>query len=595
MQCAACARSEPQRNGAWYCGSCISSRLQEYHVRKTQLRNALKLVTGNATTLLTGSQTRFGVEHERLLKAEKWSLASRAYASREEVARVKAQNHATAEQLEKRRQALQARRANLAIARSLLSNLDTQAPSATSLSLLESVPALQARCAALQTELDTLGRDTARTRAILARELVSVYGLRRIVVEQPLPDPFLTAPLAHSSLDSDSGGDSSAMTRRRAPPAPDPIPPTYTLASLPLPRLSHLLSALPSTAHVEALLSHLTHLVRLLALYEGIALPFTPLPSCFGPGRAGVRVAVGWGASANSGTSASRSPTRVRRRRSSQGGGTTNEAQPRDGSTSTSTTPIPTPPSGQSGFRALEGDCFPLCFAGRLTGSSRSSRNSPSKRSSATEDGSHPHGSSHDLEEASEHAGLDDSFGAGEKGQFSYREQHDAGSDPHEHRRSSASKRARGVLLGAVVLAYDLAYLAWAREQRTSRAEDPPDIAPDRRVAWQDPNILDDLGELLLSAADVSLDHERRSGQSNADSTALPRPPAPQPHSARPDPFPLSFTDAATHFLELCFPSPRSDKSSHASAGSDSLGESGVVLVGPVPEADEDEWDLVSV
>lgn len=117
MQCAACARSESQRNGAWYCQSCISSRfvsrfslltllaetdedythdsLKEYNVKRQQLRNNLTLVTANATALLSGSsKSRLGVEHERLLKAEKWTLASRAYAAREQVTRTKAQNEA---------------------------------------------------------------------------------------------------------------------------------------------------------------------------------------------------------------------------------------------------------------------------------------------------------------------------------------------------------------------------------------------------------------------------------------------------------------------------------------------------------------------
>ena len=160
-----------------------------------------------------------------------------------------------------------------------------------------------------QLALDTLALETARTRSILSRELVAVYALRRIIVEQPLPDPFLTAPLAESTTLAaaeatspspffDPSSTLAATLRTRPPPAP--IEPTYLLASLPLPKLSQLLSSSsspPSTAHthIEALLSHFVHLSRLLALYEGVSLPFNPLPSCFGPGRAGVRVAVGWG------------------------------------------------------------------------------------------------------------------------------------------------------------------------------------------------------------------------------------------------------------------------------------------------------------
>lgn len=72
--------------------SIRSNSLKEYHTRRQQLKNGLTLVTVNATSLLTGSRNRVGVEEERLLKAEKWTLASRAYAAREEVTRAKARN-----------------------------------------------------------------------------------------------------------------------------------------------------------------------------------------------------------------------------------------------------------------------------------------------------------------------------------------------------------------------------------------------------------------------------------------------------------------------------------------------------------------------
>jgi hypothetical protein len=124
-QCGACLRAEPGR--PLFCQDCISQRfvlmtdlrrrhkrrndaersherrLAEHHARRQQLRNALTLVTSKAAALLTGTErpattlgagrgAALGVEEERLLKAEKWKLASRAYAAREAVAKGKTAN-----------------------------------------------------------------------------------------------------------------------------------------------------------------------------------------------------------------------------------------------------------------------------------------------------------------------------------------------------------------------------------------------------------------------------------------------------------------------------------------------------------------------
>ncbi|GAA5975925.1 hypothetical protein JCM10908_005329 [Rhodotorula pacifica] len=610
MQCAACARSEPQRNGAWYCQNCISSRLKEYNVKRQQLRNALTLVTANATALLTGSRNRLGVEQERLLKAEKWTLASRAYAAREQVTKTKAQNQAEADQLEERRQELASRRANLATARSLLSNLETSVPSASSLSLPHSIPALQARCASLELALDTLALETARTRAILARELVAVYALRRIIIEQPLPDPFLTAPLAESTLATGATtttspffDPSSTVATLRARPLPPPIAPTYTLASLPLPRLSHLLSSSPSTAHTEALLSHLVHLVRLLALYEGVALPFVPLPSCFGPGRAGVRVAIGWGDARGSSSAATSAAD-------PKAASDSNPSSERSTPTKTSRAPVPQPTLVIS-----EGDCFPLCYSSR----SKRRRRQHDARHPSDEDGNNAGEMTATTDEGSDAAAAAAARGASV---FGPRQRQRKGEGAQNTRGKAASKRTRGVLLGAVAIAYDLAYIAWMREQRggsrlpqqqqqSTGAGSSQTAGAPTSTDWQDADLLDDLGGLLMRAAGVALDSSVRpearppntnAGRHDPDNTAL---------SSQNAVFPLSFPAAAAHFLALAFPQRQTAaaRTPHASIGSDSLGESGVV-VGLVNEeemleeddddeffvdGEEDEWDLVSV
>ncbi|KWU41480.1 hypothetical protein RHOSPDRAFT_36953 [Rhodotorula sp. JG-1b] len=632
MQCAACARSETQRNGAWYCQSCISSRLKEYNVKRQQLRNSLTLVTANATALLSASsKSRLGVEHERLLKADKWTLASRAYAAREQVTRTKAQNQAETEQLQLRRQRLAARRANLATAQSLLANLETDLPSASSLSLPLSIPALRARCASLQLALDTLALETARTRAILARELVAAYALRRIIVEQPLPDPFLTAPLAESTLAAAEASSSSSpffdpsstlAATLRTRPAPAPIAPTYLVASLPLPKLSQLLSSSSSSpaapaahhTHTEALLSHLVHLIRLLALYEGVSLPFNPLPSCFGPGRAGVRVAVGCGdprsgGGANGGSGDRNTPTPTRTR-------------PSD--------PPATPPT----LTISDGDCFPLCYSSTARSKRRLRPHSNRATSNRKADEEARQGESTATDEGSDSGAVNDGgratttttvFGGGGGGGGARRRNVDptsvaAGSSSSSRSRSSSSsssssKRAKGVLLGAVALAYDLAYLAWRREQK--RAEDGSAATSSssshsqshsQRGDWNAPEVLDDLGELLMRAAGVAL-------ESSASSARQPDPRrvyAPRPKTnaeleqatlSRTSPaFPLSYPIAAAYFLERVFPQQQQRRSpATAPSASDSLGESGVV-VGLVEEDqeeeeddDDDEWDLVSV
>lgn len=437
------------------------------------------------------------------------------------------------EQLQLRRQRLAARRANLATAQSLLANLETDLPSASSLSLPLSIPALQARCASLQLALDTLALETARTRAILARELVAAYALRRIIVEQPLPDPFLTAPLAESTLAAAEASSSSSpffdpsstlAATLRTRPDPAPIAPTYLLASLPLPKLSQLLSSSSSSpaapaahhTHTEALLSHLVHLIRLVALYEGVSLPFNPLPSCFGPGRAGVRVAVGWG-----------DPR-------SGGGGANGGSGDRNTPTPTRTRPSD-PPATPPTLTISDGDCFPLCYSSTARSKRRLRPHSNRATSNREADEEARKGESTATDEGSDSGAVNDGgratttttvFGSGSARRRAVGPTSAAaGSSSSSRSRSSSSsssKRAKGVLLGAVALAYDLAYLAWRREQK--RAEDGSAAtfsssshshshSHSQSGDWNAPEVLDDLGELLMRAAGVALESSASSAR----------------------------------------------------------------------------------
>ncbi|GAA5915950.1 hypothetical protein JCM5296_002215 [Sporobolomyces johnsonii] len=136
--------------------------------------------------------------------------------------------------------------------------------------------------------LHDLSLEAVRVRRILALELLAVYALQP--VEAPLADPFLPLPQG-SILRAPSSSPSSSSPFDPSPLIP--FPPCYTLAALPPPPLSALLTV--RQPQLEAVLLHLVHLTRLLALYEGVRLPFAPMPSCFGPGRAGVRATPGRG------------------------------------------------------------------------------------------------------------------------------------------------------------------------------------------------------------------------------------------------------------------------------------------------------------
>ncbi|GAA6055458.1 hypothetical protein JCM3770_002837 [Rhodotorula araucariae] len=518
--CRACTRADPAR--AFFCQDCIASCLKDHHARRQQLRNALTLVTAKATALLQGRQHSLGVNDERRLKADKWSLASRAYAARDAVAKAKVANDAAASDVQARRANLAARRANLATARSLLAGLASPAPSTSSLSLPDSLPALEARLSTLTGALAALEAETDRVRRILARELVAVFALAP--VDRPLADPFLPFP--------------TALGNSTYPPPSGP-PPLYTLATLPLPALSALLALPPST--LEALLAHLAHLARLVALYERVALPFTPLPGAFGPGRAGIRAAPGWGVDA-----------------AADGA---HGAGPRAG------------PGAARSRRGLGAEVWPLVF-----GSRRGSRG-------ARGDGA-----------AAPAVGPAAAAGVGVGLAGAPREPEDPPSEGEDDARSERSsdasashlsaaaaktkrgKRARLVLAGAVALALDFAYIAWTRDGRAG-------VRTDWRVEE-----LDDLGALVARAASVA--DEEKHGEGQAQETKQRERDAQE----RPPVFPLDLDAALAHYAALAF-GPASTPASHTGKSRAELEESGVVVEGgEAAEDDEDEgWDLVSV
>ncbi|KAK4052780.1 hypothetical protein OIV83_002067 [Microbotryomycetes sp. JL201] len=59
-----------------------------------------------------------------------------------------------------------------------------------------------------------------------------------------------------------------------------------------------------SGPQLSAVLQHLMHITRLFALYQDVCLPFTPVHSLFGPGLPGIKATPGWGDSVPSASSA---------------------------------------------------------------------------------------------------------------------------------------------------------------------------------------------------------------------------------------------------------------------------------------------------
>ncbi|GAA6002180.1 hypothetical protein JCM10207_003112 [Rhodosporidiobolus poonsookiae] len=570
MQCTACSRSEQGRR--FYCSACISTRLAEHYTRTQQLRNALTLVTAKGSALLAGTErpatatagNAFGVQNERLFKAEKWTLASRAYAAREAAAKAKGEAEETAKQLEERRAGLATRRANLSTARSLLSSLspssssssDALPPASSSLPL--SLPALEARIYTLRDSLPSHSTELTRIRRVLATELLGILALK--AVEQPLPDPFSPIPASSTPSASPSAASSGPAT---------PFPRTYTFAHLALPPLSQLLTLRP--AEFEALLSYLVTFVRLLALYEDVLLPFAPLPSGFGPGRAGIKAVPGLGTSLLE-----------------QGGDT---ASPERRSRDRDETPTPSragrrsaaaAASGSSGDAPTSGvgiDAWPLCF-GSSSSKSKSSRGG-AEATDRAEDDDAPSDASSLLTGASSSKSSMRGGVAEEASVLSSKK---------------TARRARVVYAGAVALAYDLAYVCWIREQRQGR----------QTREWSEED-LEDLGGLIYRAAGVSDEVNQEQADEHSASSPFVNPTTPPAASAlftpspgsNPPPFPLSFPALVRTYTALAFPTASTDASSRRKKGgsvSDESGGvegSGTLVEGEEEEEDDEEWDFV--
>ena len=178
-----------------------------------------------------------------------------------------------------RRETLARRRTNLQNGQALLAS-KTQTPF-PSQPPIDSLAALDEAHATITTKQVEITERMESTRNILVREVLAVYGFSRSSVNSA------TQSITSSSK-STASTSSSAVSFTRST-----IKPTHQLAQLPIPSLSSIHTFSPTI--LAASLSHLLHLVRLLALYLEIKLPFTPLPSLFGPGRPGLRAAVGWG------------------------------------------------------------------------------------------------------------------------------------------------------------------------------------------------------------------------------------------------------------------------------------------------------------
>ena len=244
----------------------------------------------------------FGAQEERELKAEKFSLAVRVREMRlgaEQAKGIIAKGKFTScgvidghscdglERLniEQRRETLARRRTNLENGQSLLRMKSDLSAMDLHPSLLppDSLAALDRTHEATIAKQVEIAERIESTRHILVREVLAVYGFSR-------SPPSHTPDRSITSSSKSSHSLTSASSSTLSIPATHQ---THQLAQLPIPTLSSI-HHFPATA-LAASLSHLLHLVRLLALYLEIKLPFTPLPSLFGPGRPGLRVAIGWG------------------------------------------------------------------------------------------------------------------------------------------------------------------------------------------------------------------------------------------------------------------------------------------------------------
>ncbi|GAA5903423.1 arsenic resistance protein [Sporobolomyces salmoneus] len=529
----------------------LNPSLLDHQTRKQQLRNALTLQSNRASNLLLNGPTSapqqtptrsqpLGIREESELKAQRWTLSVRLRDTRIATEREKSRVETLSEEVTRRRAVLNARRTNLSTARSLLTSLSSPShPTSPSLPL--SLNSLNSQITDLEETFSTLSDSLSKVRRILTLELLTTYSFKSI--ESPLPDPFIVHPSSN-------------------PTPSTPFPPSYTFATLPLPSLALLPTLLTQT--LEALLVNLAHLTRLLALYEGISLPFVPLPNCYGPGKAGIKSSpgcTGWDGKASD--------------RSSEQQDDAHEEE------------------------LSETMCFPLGFGVEKAKSSRNGVELVGEKGA----------------DASERSSRGSRGG-----------KDDASSDWTNDKPGSvvASKRYKLVLKGAIALAYDLGYICWARETRESTArvdgaagwkvEDLEDLGQlilraarsegeKERIEREQrtkPPIVDDIDPFPSSFESTG-------------SVATLQAPS-EPHPPRPATFPLSFSSVTQHYLALAFPSSKSRvggkkrrKNDNSTIGrGTALGESSFVDAGistirigddgeegEEEDEDDEEWDLV--
>ncbi|KAM0752448.1 hypothetical protein T439DRAFT_324538 [Meredithblackwellia eburnea MCA 4105] len=445
MDCFACHRNEPSRR--FYCPNCVSNRLAEHQARRAQAKNALNLVQAKALALLAPPPASpvLGVREESELKAVKFSLASRVRDARNAATKTQEEVDSERSTLDKRKETLTRRRENLEKAKARLAGLTSLEEPKDDPDSLSNLRSDQVYLQGLLNEIQTKMEDT---RAILTRELLAVYSFQIA----PPPSPSASAFLASDPFKSSSSSSSSSGSLTSAPVSPtrgDHGFPAYYLAQLPLPNLSEIKFLPPNT--LTTLLSLLVHLVRQFGMYYSFALPFTPSPSFFEPGKPGVVPAPGWAV---------------------------------------------------GNVKA-----FP-CFRPRPAGGSSSSEGWTTGKKGRQNGGilTSDSGSASTAAAAATAIGANGTIGI-------------VGGPPHEQQQNGGfdvsvwgdeddlggAEQDRAVLGAAVALAYDLAWIIWRR------GGTPPNGA----ASWEDPHLLNDLGLLLLGAAEVSVPGSNPSSSSS--------------------------------------------------------------------------------
>ncbi|KAK4057448.1 hypothetical protein OIO90_001517 [Microbotryomycetes sp. JL221] len=463
----------------------VRLRLAEHQARSQQLHGLVHQAQQRAQALLgpldghgEGDQPASSgatahdlrVRDESKLKADKWSLAIRLRDLRLVVDKTKTDNDRDQQLSVERTQALSHRRDNLRRARHMLDALKSSPTTATSPTSLDatlnerrdSISATKTRQAWIQRQRHVMMTRTIDMRLILKRELLNVYAFSTLPIsaserhQEPTTmtstttlssmSPFKSPDSSTSSLTLSETSSSNGATaeKQASSPSPGAKGPLYTLGHQLLPPLSTFPTLSPT--HLTTLLSHLLHVTRLFALYDDVCLPFTPIHSLFGPARPGVKATPGASdnvASASSVTGPGAWPLYVSHKQS---------------------TPKSTSTSARS--RAIDGVLVEA--------------------------------SDHDLEATLTGQDNEDNFRDKSSTSFISAAAVAASATSFSHRDADTKTmlRMRLAVVGAVALAYDLAYLAWKRGVDFSMRDD----------GNIDVDVLDDVGDLLIKAAGMSND-----------------------------------------------------------------------------------------